>query len=112
MPAFIDPQKRALQVGADRTAVIFENRRTSYRELWQRCGKLAGMVSTKGAVPGDRIAILAENSSQYLEMYLQYSKPPKAITFSETELPKSEPGNILKRELRRPFWEGRQRGIN
>ena len=70
MPTFIDPLKRALQVGADRTAVIFENKTTSYRDLWTRCSKLAGMVSGKGAVPGDRIAILAENSSQYLEMYM------------------------------------------
>ena len=69
MPTFIDPLKRALQVGADRTAIIFEGERTSYRELWTRCEKLAGMVSAQGAVPGDRIAILAENSPQYLEMY-------------------------------------------
>ncbi|MGB5630054.1 MAG: long-chain-fatty-acid--CoA ligase [Woeseiaceae bacterium] len=70
MPTFIDPLKRALQIGADRTAILFENRRTSYRELWERCGKLAGMVSAQGAAPGDRIAILADNSPQYLEMYV------------------------------------------
>jgi len=70
MPTFIDPLKRALQIGADRTAIIFENERTSYRDLWTRCSKLAGAVSEKGAVPGDRIAILAENSPQYLEMYV------------------------------------------
>ncbi len=70
MPTFIDPLKRALQVGADRTAVLYEGKTTSYRELWTRCRKLAGMVSGKGAVPGDRIAILADNSPQYLEMYV------------------------------------------
>lgn len=70
MPTFIDPLKRALQIGPDRTAILFENRRTSYRELWKRCGKLAGMVSAQGAAPGDRIAILADNSPQYLEMYV------------------------------------------
>ena len=70
MPTFIDPLKRALQIGADRTAILFENRRTSYRELWERCGKLAGMVSAQGVAPGDRIAILADNSPQYLEMYV------------------------------------------
>ena len=69
MPTFIDPLKRALQVGADRTAIVFEGERTSYRDLWARCEKLAGMVSAQGVVPGDRIAILAENSPQYLEMY-------------------------------------------
>ena len=28
------------------------------------------------------------------------------------ELPKSGPGKVLKRELRAPFWEGRDRSIN
>jgi len=70
MPTFIDPLKRALQIGADRTAVLYEGNKTSYRELWTRCRKLAGMVSEKGVKPGDRIAILADNSPQYLEMYV------------------------------------------
>jgi len=70
MPTFVDPLKRALQIGAERTAILSENKRTSYRELWDRCGKLAGMVSGQGAVPGDRIAILADNSPQYVEMYV------------------------------------------
>ena len=70
MPTFIDPLNRALQVGADRTAVLYDGDRTSYRELWTRCRKLAGMVAAKGAEPGDRIAILAANSPQYLEMYV------------------------------------------
>jgi len=69
MPTFVDPLKRALQIGADRTAVLYENRRTSYQELWARCRRLAGMVSACGAQAGDRIAILAANSPQYLEMY-------------------------------------------
>jgi long-chain acyl-CoA synthetase len=70
MPTFIDPLKRALQVGAERTAVEYEGNRTSFRELWIRCRKLAGMVSAKGVAPGDRIAIIADNSLQYLEMYV------------------------------------------
>jgi long-chain acyl-CoA synthetase len=70
MPTFIDPLRRALQVGAERIAILHEDNRTSYRELWTRCCKLAGMVAEKGAVPGDRIAILAANSPQYLEMYV------------------------------------------
>lgn len=69
MPTFVDPLKRALQIGADRTAVLCEGNETSYQDLWVRCRKLAGMVAAKGAVPGDRIAILANNSPQYLEMY-------------------------------------------
>jgi long-chain acyl-CoA synthetase len=39
-------------------------------------------------------------------------KCPKSVSFSTTELPKSPVGKILKRELRKPFWEGRERNIN
>ncbi|MBX9787646.1 MAG: long-chain-fatty-acid--CoA ligase [Pirellulales bacterium] len=39
-------------------------------------------------------------------------KCPKSISFSSAELPKSPVGKILKRELRKPFWEGRERNIN
>lgn len=39
-------------------------------------------------------------------------KCPKSISFSESELPKSGPGKILKRDLRAPFWEGEERLIN
>ncbi|MBT6276178.1 MAG: AMP-binding protein [Chromatiales bacterium] len=38
-------------------------------------------------------------------------KVPKGITFQTDALPKSGPGKVLKRELRRPFWEGRERQI-
>lgn len=70
MPTFIDPLMRAMQVGADRTAVLHEDSKTTYRDLWTRCRRLAGMVSRLGAGPGDRIAILANNSPQYIEMYV------------------------------------------
>jgi len=70
MPTFVDPLQRALQIGANRTAILSGNTKTSYRELWTRCRRLAGMVAAEGAVPGDRIAILANNSPQYLEMYV------------------------------------------
>lgn len=70
MPTFVDPLKRALQVGAERTAVVFEDKAFSYRDLWQRCRRLAGLVRASGLEHGDRVAILAANSSQYLEMYV------------------------------------------
>lgn len=39
-------------------------------------------------------------------------KVPKAIDIRHEPLPKSGPGKILKRELRAPFWEGIDRGVN
>ncbi len=39
-------------------------------------------------------------------------KVPKSVTFQADPLPKSGPGKVLKRELRAPFWDGKDRQIN
>ncbi|MEM9133774.1 MAG: AMP-binding protein [Actinomycetota bacterium] len=39
-------------------------------------------------------------------------KVPKSVDFSVEPLPKSGPGKVLKRNLRAPYWEGRERQIN
>jgi len=39
-------------------------------------------------------------------------KLPRSVQFRSEELPKSGPGKVLKRELRAPFWEGKDRSIN
>ena len=39
-------------------------------------------------------------------------KTPKSIDFQAEPLPKSGPGKVLKRLLREPYWEGRDRAIN
>jgi long-chain acyl-CoA synthetase len=39
-------------------------------------------------------------------------KVPKSVTVRDEPLPVSGPGKVLKRELRAPFWEGRERAIN
>jgi long-chain acyl-CoA synthetase len=59
-----------------------------------------------------REAVSAEELIDFCRQHIAGYKLPKGITFSETELPKSGPGKILKRELRQPFWEGKESGIN
>jgi long-chain acyl-CoA synthetase len=39
-------------------------------------------------------------------------KVPKSVTFQTDPLPKSGPGKVLKRQLRAPYWEGRDRQIS
>ncbi len=70
MHTFADPLIRATQVAADRTAIISEGRRFSHAELQSRCRRLATVLRSKGAAPGDRIAILAANTNHYIESYL------------------------------------------
>ena len=38
-------------------------------------------------------------------------KVPRTIDFADT-LPRNPSGKILKRELRKPYWEGRERQVN
>jgi long-chain acyl-CoA synthetase len=39
-------------------------------------------------------------------------KLPKSIAFREEPLPLSGAGKVLKTELRKPFWEGRERQVS
>ncbi|MCC5859526.1 MAG: AMP-binding protein [Ectothiorhodospiraceae bacterium] len=54
----------------ERTALICEDRETSYGELRDRVARLAGCLERWGAAPGDRVAILSLNSDRAIEMML------------------------------------------
>jgi long-chain acyl-CoA synthetase len=70
MHTFVSPLKHALSIAPERTAIIVDDRYITYRELWSRCRRLATVLKKAGAKPGDRIAILAANSAQYIETYV------------------------------------------
>ncbi len=64
------------------------------------------------AVVVPRTEVTAEELIAFCREHIAGYKIPKAITLSAEELPKSGPGKILKRELRKPFWEGHDRKVN
>ena len=39
-------------------------------------------------------------------------KCPRSISYRTEALPLSGPGKVLKTELRKPFWEGKERQVN
>jgi long-chain acyl-CoA synthetase len=39
-------------------------------------------------------------------------KVPRSVAIRSEPLPKSGAGKILKRSLRDPYWQGRERGVN
>jgi long-chain acyl-CoA synthetase len=39
-------------------------------------------------------------------------KCPRSVTFRTEPLPLSGAGKILKTELRKPYWEGREKSVN
>jgi acyl-CoA synthetase (AMP-forming)/AMP-acid ligase II len=60
---------RGAQVYGDAPAVIEGDREHSFREFQQRVAALAGGLAARGLGKGDRICILAQNTTAYLELY-------------------------------------------
>jgi len=68
----------------------------------------ACIVPVKGCKPGENIT--EEEIIEYCKKNLARYKAPKKIDFLR-RLPKSPQGKILKRKLRKPYWEGREREV-
>jgi acyl-CoA synthetase (AMP-forming)/AMP-acid ligase II len=59
--------------------------------------------------PGMRLTM--EDLVRYCRQSLANYKVPRHVAFSETDLPKSGPGKILKRLLRERYWVGSERAV-
>lgn len=62
-------------------------------------------------VPRDE-SLTSEELIEFCRESLGGYKLPRSVEFRSEELPKSGPGKVLKRELRAPYWEGKDRSIN
>jgi long-chain acyl-CoA synthetase len=49
---------------------------------------------------------------EFCRQHIAGYKVPKGIDIQTEPLPKSGPGKVLKRELRAPYWEGKDRAVN
>jgi long-chain acyl-CoA synthetase len=58
----------------DRTALVFEEREISYRELDTRSSRVAQAMSAAGVQPGDRVAFLDKNRPEYFELLFGAAK--------------------------------------
>ena len=56
--------------------------------------------------------LTAEELIAYCRRFLANYKVPRRVEFSETELPKSGSGKILKRILRERFWNRQERAVS
>ena len=70
MQNFVDPLYRAYKLFAEHASMINGEVRLTYAETWSRCCRLAGALTQLGVQSGERVAILAWNSHQYLEVYM------------------------------------------
>jgi acyl-CoA synthetase (AMP-forming)/AMP-acid ligase II len=64
----------------DRTAVVFEGNRYTYLEFNRRINRFANALIGLGCSKGDRVAIMSENCSKYLESYFAAAKIGMSVT--------------------------------
>jgi long-chain acyl-CoA synthetase len=69
MNTMMSPLRRAVTVGAARTAVTCGEVQLTYAMMLDRCRRLAGALEALGTHPGDRIAVVGGNCHRYLELY-------------------------------------------
>ncbi len=61
--------RRARNVFPDHPAVIYGNRRYSWRELYERAVRLASALTARGVGKGDTVSIMAANTPELLEAH-------------------------------------------
>jgi len=79
----------------DKEALVFEGQRITYGTLEDRVNRLANALLTLGCRKGERVAILSENGSKYLEVYLGAAKAGLAVTPLNFRLAESEIAHIV-----------------
>src|SRR4051795_2276519 len=67
---WVDHVARHAYRDPDGVALRFEGRTTTWRELHERVGALAGAFAERGVAPGDRVAILMTNRPEFVEATL------------------------------------------
>ncbi|MGO9147318.1 MAG: class I adenylate-forming enzyme family protein [Desulfomonilia bacterium] len=70
----------------DRIAVVFEGQRWTYREFNARINRVANALAALGCKKGQRLTVMADNCSKYLEAYFAAAKLGMSVTPLNTRL--------------------------
>jgi long-chain acyl-CoA synthetase len=63
-------------------------------------------------VPKPDVTPDAQSIIEFARSRIAHFKAPRSVDFLATPLPRSTSGKILRRELREPFWTGKDRRVN
>ena len=69
MYTLADPLIHANQMFSSRVATVCGETRHTFAQLWSRSRRLSGALEKLGIARGERVAIWADNSHQYIEVY-------------------------------------------
>lgn len=70
MHTLASPLKHALNLAPDKVAVVHNQDEFTYAQLHERCARLINVLRSLKLQKGDRVAILAANCVQYIEVYV------------------------------------------
>ncbi|KUP96656.1 class I adenylate-forming enzyme family protein [Thermobifida cellulosilytica] len=79
----------------EKTAVVEGDRRITFRELDDRVGRLGAALRARGLRPGDRVALLAANELEYVEIQAACLRSGFALVPLNIRLTERELGFIL-----------------
>src|SRR5215203_726288 len=88
--------RRSAYVYPDKVAVVHGERRTTYRELDQRCNQFASALRGAGVRPGDRVACLAPNIPALLEAHYGVPASGAVLVAINTRLSREELAHIVE----------------
>jgi acyl-CoA synthetase (AMP-forming)/AMP-acid ligase II len=93
----------------DRVAIHFEGRRITDGELDQQASRVANGLIAAGVARRQPVAILSKNTEliDFARERIAHYKAARSVD----ALPRNPSGTILKRELRSPYWTGRDRQV-
>ena len=96
MYTLADLPRHGAALHGPRPAVVFEGTTLTYAQLNERVNRAAHGLLALGLQPGERIAILADNSCRYLEVYLAAAKVGVSVTPLNTRLSDEELDFIVR----------------
>jgi acyl-CoA synthetase (AMP-forming)/AMP-acid ligase II len=88
--------EKALSLYAEKEAVVCSKKRFTYRQLADRVFRLAHFLKTKGIGKGDCVAILHQNSHQFIEAYFAAAQLGAILNPLNIRLSPGELAFILK----------------
>ncbi len=88
--------ERTLRVFPDKTALVYGDRRLSWREFAEEVGRLAAGLLRAGVEPGDRVAFLAPNLPELLFAHFAVPLVRGVLVAINTRLGSEEIGYILE----------------
>lgn len=68
MKRYLDMVSGAAVAVPERTAIVYEGQEITYAQLDDRVGRLGAALRDRGLTPGDRVALLAANELEYMEI--------------------------------------------